>query len=673
MTINKVSKSPSTNGSTKPLDKTVIKTDALKPTHNPSTQKETPELSTKKVTYSNPFSAFINFIRSILNFLTGKSKAEVVSEKPEPAVVKNAPIPVPKETSPIEERIPKSPSHTHSSEKPEPAVVKNAPIPVPKKTSLIEKRVPESTSHTHSKDIQATITKRYHNELLNTLKTAYSEQEATQIFNTIYPAFNAGLQKQLEVTVDLLELKKPLKVLARTLLLEFNVNTTLQQIAVKLAQGAVALNRQEIFKIYPDLEKALEKMPDQKKQFEFILSKAWITKTVKNLSEYQGSEFERFVLKKLGFDITSYDDKEFFKEALETLYNNNLPSLEEFPKEFKRQAFNLRARGAGVPEKALDNLRMLLTFYHQEKKKLVDQAEKIRDNLNIKSNSSSATILIKREFHIRNLELINQHLAKSLAQANMREKLSSNNFQQFLNSLPPLSKGLKSFKMLDGTLKEAADWFAKYEGMIVSEFSQGEDDDNECLGEGVCIGLSYRMASTALESPDAPIRKIAVRSIEPSDRIIQAYHSTRNEKTVSSALLPKEVLAKRKQKEKLVFVAKGDTNVGVGLIEHLPKLAESNGGIMLVWGDHATFMRFDPARNKFFFFDPNFNTMVFQRKPGESLEHLAIRMATAYVELYRWAYLERGLMTAYQIVPLKEGESMPTGKIDTSKIPIYTD
>ncbi|HUD01747.1 MAG TPA: hypothetical protein VMR37_05435, partial [Rhabdochlamydiaceae bacterium] len=211
--------------------------------------------------------------------------------------------------------------------------------------------------------------------------------------------------------------------------------------------------------------------------------------------------------------------------------------------------------------------------------------------------------------------------------------------------------------------------FSKYENMIIGEFAQGENDDNECLNEGVCMGLSYRLTNLALQSPSDAIRGIAVRSIEPSDRAIQAYHSI-HKSTMTTESLPPKLLAERGQKEKLVFIAKGDRNVERGLIKHLQKLEESNGGMMLSWGSHATFMRFDPKRNKFFFFDPNFNTIVFQKKHDESLEMLAIRMVTAYIGLYRWAYPTRGVMAAYQIAPLKAGETVQT---NLTKVPTYVD
>ncbi|HUD01493.1 MAG TPA: hypothetical protein VMR37_04150, partial [Rhabdochlamydiaceae bacterium] len=490
----------------------------------------------------------------------------------------------------------------------------------------------------------------------------------------------------LKKTTDLEALRKPLFDLAKKLVAEAvdaltpkekenvpiaaqakainpeiaKVNQALQEISIKLTQGALALDRKTIFQKYPGLEKTLAEMPEQKKQFEMILSRTWVKNALKNLSPYQGTPFEITILKSLGYNVSSYDDKKFLQEALETCFNTkNLPSIEELPKEFKKRAFDFRARLAGVPKEALGNLRALLRFYQAENLKLLEKALEARDGLKLQCRLPKAQDYIKGQFLSLTLVEIRQSLTQFIESRKeaLRQGLTSGH-QDF----PSLS--FKVRKELPQNLRGGDAWFYKYENMIIGEFAQG-DNENECLTEGACLGLAYRLACAALKAPMDAILGIAVRSIKATDRLIQAYHNN-----TLAAILPKEVLAKRKQKEKLVFRAKGDTNVGVGLIEHLQKLEESNGGIMLCWDGHATFMRFDPKRNKFFFFDPNFNTIVFQKKHDESLEMLAIRMVTAYIGLYRWSYPTRGLMTAYQIVPLKADETVQT---DLNKIPTYVD
>lgn len=658
-----------------------------------ATPTQPPKSLDGRVTYTDPFTAFINFILSILNYLFGSSKEKAPEPvKTDPVVVKptvitsQAPAPVvesksAKITAPAPvKKAPVKPA-VKTTQAPPPVVAPTttkiaAPAPAKaeaaptKQASSARSESPKLTSP-KEKSTKEAITQQYRDGLYKNLRAQYTEEEATSIFNSIYPAFNAGLQKELEKTVDLKKLKEPLTDLAETLIQEHDIYTQLEEIAGKLMDGQLALNRNEIFKKYPTLKKSLEGSPTLKKKFETMLSRVWIAKELKNLSDYQGSSFEKTVLKNLRYNNSRYDDKEFLKNSLQAHFSTDeLPSIEELPKAFRKQAFDIRAVAAGAPKETLSNLRKLLTFYSNEYQKLITEAKKIK--LNLQCSSAFATAYIKSRFYQQNVEKINDHFVQFLKdnKSKIVENLTSTQFDDFLNSLPSLSKGLTLSKTHGESLKKAEEWFSKYEGMVITEFSQGKDDVNECLGEGVCLGLSYRMASTALESPTEAIAKIAVKSIEPSDRIIQAHHNnSRSEE--GTDLLPRKLLAQRKQKEKLVFIAKGDVSVGAALVVHLQKLKESNGGIMLGWGPHETFMQFDPKNNKFFFFDPNFNTIVFRRKPEETLEELATRMTLAYIELYQWAYPERDVMTAHQIVRLKDGE-VPA-EIDIKKIPTYVD
>jgi hypothetical protein len=538
-------------------------------------------------------------------------------------------------------------------------------------------------------------TKYYSDSLLKGLKSMYAEQRADEVFHQIYPSYHAALQKLLETpSTDVRELKKPLAAVAKKLISELEtpvskpINTVdekvvevknmLEKIQKDLAQGALIPLREHINKKYPGLEEKLKKTPAQKKEFEMILSRAWIKKELRNLSAYQGTKLEYNVLKNLGYDVSSYDDKKFLQEMLETAYlgyekNSHLPPLEALQKEFKKTAFTFRLRSAHVPQEAVENLRDLMGLYHAERQKLIAAARAARDKLVVQSKLPSAQSFIKGQFYIQNLRMIEKHFADFLLahKESVRKNLLSPDFKTFLSSLPSLSKGLR-FKMPADDIRRAEAWFTKYEGMIRVEFTQGEEGDDD-LGEGVCLALCYRMARAALESPDAPLASHAIRSIDAADRKFQAAAQVKKHQHVSYHSMPVELLAEHNLKEKIIFIADGDQSVGLGLVDHLQQLKESNGGLILTWGEHATFIRFDPERKKFSFFDPNFNTMAFLKKSDESFEQLAARMATAYLELYQWAYPDRTLMAGRVIAPLKAGEAIPTGKMDLSKVPFYAD
>ena len=59
-------------------------------------------------------------------------------------------------------------------------------------------------------------------------------------------------------------------------------------------------------------------------------------------------------------------------------------------------------------------------------------------------------------------------------------------------------------------------------------------------------------------------------------------------------------------------------------------LNESEGGVILGCGGHATFIRFDHRRKHFSFVEPNFGTLQFTPKLDQDLDVLALDMAICY-------------------------------------------
>jgi hypothetical protein len=253
--------------------------------------------------------------------------------------------------------------------------------------------------------------------------------------------------------------------------------------------------------------------------------------------------------------------------------------------------------------------------------------------------------------------------------AQLKKGLSSPNFEQFLKQLNVEEAQLTArFKTPDSYVKSLYAWYRKYHAEFKKgmESNQGEDK-NACLGEGVCAGLAYNAAMMALQSPDAEMDAVITRAIHPEDRVVQAMHSM-NVRTGSSKslLFPASMLKKDNVKEKTLLTVRAqedptthklnredlDLNVFSALVEVLPNAQRSNGGLVLSWGKHATFVRFDTKRNKYCFFDPNFGTLVFTPKDKETKEQLAIRMATAYIELYKCSYSGRKDFQVRQFVPI---------------------
>ncbi len=569
-----------------------------------------------RATY-NPFLALINLIRSIIAFFTGNAKEEAKSA---PAVPEQQPPAIP------------NPTRTATNKLPPNEKVIVAPQP---------------------EDPKAIIAKQSSDHLFSQLALRYKEEgKARRVFDAVHPAFKAGVQKELNNTVDFQKLKEPLIALMKNLVLEHETSLQFQEIEANLKAGKLVLNRQEIFKQYPSLEADLKNIPDLAKKFEIMLSKAWISNNLTHLSKHKGSAFEKTVLKNLGFDVK----KPFEVSSL----GNELPSIENLQKkEISKVAFELRAIIAGVPTRALNNLRAVLKFSLSEQKRLMAEATTVRDNLNIENLDPAALAHIKKMLHSHNEKMINNHLASYIV--SIREELSSSNIEDKLKPLTLLSA---DFAVGNASLQKAHDWFTKYQSRFIRFFSQTNDKNG--LAEGTCMGLSYRMANIALKSPEKPAAQIAVTSIEDKDKAMQEHHDNRSDETLNLKLLPPTVLEENNQEEKFVFIATNVEGVRQGLITHLQNLKESNGAIILGWGSHATFMRFDPINKQFFFFDPNLGTLVFSRAANENDKSLATRMTNAYIELYQWAYPEHGdNMTAHQIITLKKGAKNP------DKIPIY--
>ncbi len=497
--------------------------------------------------------------------------------------------------------------------------------------------------------------------LLETLEHVYSKDKAGTIFQRIYPAFEAALQKHLENTFYPDLTVQPLIALVMCDLLHLNV---LSEIVHKLANGSLHLDRKVILEKYPSLKAALEQPSTLLKvMFENVLSKAWITKKLKDTSSYQASSCERMVLKSLGF-IPS-DNKQRLKKELEKAYFSGdlLPCIEDLETDFANRAFCIRVQSAGVPESAVSNLSKLIIYCDKEREILIKKAEEARDALEILTDSPRGQAYIKRHFHNYNLKQIDADLVSYLKNPLIKDRLFKAIFQKFLHSLSPPSEELEVGKEFGGLLLKAEKWFRKYEGMIVREFTQGEDED-KCLGRGICVGLTYLMATLVLDHPDADLREIAIMKIEPSDRFIQSYHhihlsefleKIRGNDSVQENFenLPQEILTKKGQIERVVFTEDDASYFAEALLENLFNLEESNGGIILGCGRHKTFMRFDLLRDQFFFFDPNFCTLKFEKKPGETIYDLAARMAIAYFDLYEWAYPKLKGIEAHQIVRLE--------------------
>lgn len=375
-------------------------------------------------------------------------------------------------------------------------------------------------------------------------------------------------------------------------------------------------------------------------------SESWIKNKIKKVTEFRRSSTEKIVLKGLGYKVSAKGE-EFLREAMifmleSYLKEPNLPSLEQLKTDFSKWAFAARLREAGVPPSEVDEMKKIFQEYEKELESLMLEADEEVKKLVLASNLPEA------QDYLQNL-LFEHHCASI-----------ERYLQQVLIGQPAnRAKLLASFKQIPENVQKGIAWFKKHSSLMHTEFVQGKSDVNEALGSGVCAGICLRFVKQSLQSPTEPTSKIAIRSIEPVDRINQAYHRQNLDSRGTDFLFPPEILKKweLKEKQRLSILTKGedgDLDVFSGLKETLEQAAKTkiNNHFVLAWGKHATALRFDSQNNKFLFFDPNFGTLEFKKGTRETLNNLAERMATAYVQLYQWAYGERTYMRLQQITPL---------------------
>ncbi|MGH7889300.1 MAG: hypothetical protein ACRENF_01965, partial [Thermodesulfobacteriota bacterium] len=132
------------------------------------------------------------------------------------------------------------------------------------------------------------------------------------------------------------------------------------RIQLELAAGSLTLSRELIYQKYPDL-KGLS--TQEQAAFEQILSRSWLKNKLSKAAEMtQGSKTEQDVLQGLGYDMKSYEDKEFLKTVMtitlqDYLSKDELPPLEQLKTEVQKRAFEIRLKNVGVKQGDIENLR----------------------------------------------------------------------------------------------------------------------------------------------------------------------------------------------------------------------------------------------------------------------------------------------------------------------------
>lgn len=236
----------------------------------------------------------------------------------------------------------------------------------------------------------------------------------------------------------------------------------------------------------------------------------------------------------------------------------------------------------------------------------------------------------------------------------------------------------------DDVIKKAKVWCRKYQDTFVVEFSQGANDSQEILGEGVCLAWATRLLTHFNRYPHASIREMGSDRVTSLDRIHQAaYQMSKKIEKKSTHLIPENMLKKQGQMETLLFYSSVD-RFREALCNNFDILALSNGGVKLGITGHVVLMRLDLERNIFLFADPDLGTQEFKLIPkkGQSMEAASKdldvvgaaiqRMMDSFVELLEWYYPDTHHVEASQIVERGANEKIPADAYEYKPNQIYT-
>ncbi|HAB99309.1 MAG TPA: hypothetical protein DCE71_05760, partial [Parachlamydiales bacterium] len=395
----------------------------------------------------------------------------------------------------------------------------------------------------------------------------------------------------------------------------------LNQLKIDLARDLPPQERL-IFQRHAALAPLLSCMPKSKVEIlHQMMAQALVNQELRNPTAFKGPKDERNVLRTFGFSLERYEEREKVHALVKIvltplLQESHLPSVVKLKQTLDEIAQQTRFTLAEVPIEERAAISSIIALYKETREAWTHLVNEKIDSL---EEIASINLPLARQFIIDAIErrnkkttlsllafLLKKHREIFLSPVEESEPLE-NRWKNLIFNAENEEKLVKRCTQSD-QFRQSINWLTTYQPLFVHEFSQ--DKVEEALGDGVCYALCHRLARAAIFSPDLPIEELKIDSITPADRIVQAAAALHNAKDRKLFMLPPSISHRQRVREIPLFLAEGKAYIVGAIVDQISNLKRSNGGLLLGRDDHATFLRVDPERFQFFFFDPIFGTLV---------------------------------------------------------------
>ena len=500
----------------------------------------------------------------------------------------------------------------------------------------------------------------------------------------------------VQINLAVLTEDKKVKIIekAKQVQAETEFHQIIDRLRDELQQG-LPVKEDLIRQKYGNIDQFLKVLPESDQiLYGRLLQQSLIKQEMQMLGSYSsGERAEEFVLEKLGFELEEYKKKEKVQDAMQAFMRQVLVSdqpalgVGELKERMKEVAYRKRLEVAGVPNAAHENMKIVIRAYKHMRSGLLRKMRDVLDDYEIEIDDLK---LEKGKSYLKSvrksgcLKHVNDTISFAFQRKEelIRDQLTAGKdelravLRDIVQSLQAPEAEQAFQRKLDTKsdfLQKAKVWMEKYQDNFVLEFVQGEDDDDECLGQGVCLGMVHRIATSMLGNPGKALVDLEADHIKPVDRLYQGMHTavvSLEPVKLQKLLLPAQPLLRRRLKEKLLFAA-SEGKIREAIHAQVNALARSNGVFKIYNKNHAMLMQIEPDNDRYVFFDPNFGTLQFQKAIDETPEQVISRLIDCYLELHDWIYDHTDFHIAIQLLDSGGQRQVNPEDIDLDEAHIY--
>lgn len=443
------------------------------------------------------------------------------------------------------------------------------------------------------------------------------------------------------------------------------IHETLTHIQKDLEEHKIIPNITVVESKYKKLKGLMGSFPDMtiEQRYKLILNKAKVEqeiakrKLLKNAPEAETRLLDLLDFNPLPVDFEQAATTKLLKEMLNS---ENLSSKSEVQLQNEIEEAEvverLKARGLADPNQ-IENMRRLIKAIPKLEQDLFKEINQIAENVIsidfLKGLPQAQNRLIQLRKDVAEdvaktvigglLHTYKDDLKKdlNLSPDKFKKYAKVFNVQYFLK---PEMKDLIKKSLEEGVEKELK-FYKKWFPDIKISSIQGLTNNNEILGDGVCMAKCLRVASFEQKNPDLPITEIGIEKVTSKDRFNQAkyskvfhdistFTSKVGEDIKGRATVPEEILSDfgRSKIEWLVSAEAGSGKPIEDISDQFqqfflyPKLSEQlsiSHGVIFIniggegWG-HALHARVDLDKKIFRFHDPNVGVVEWQLSPDQS-------------------------------------------------------